>query len=282
MQVTAFKNNENIRLLTEFIQSKSKILVLTGAGCSTDSGIPDYRDAKGVWKHSEPIQHQDFLNSLNSRQRYWARSMVGWRDFGKSLPNAAHLALAKLEHTGFIHTTVTQNVDRLHQQAGSTKVIDLHGRLDQVACLDCQSIQARADVQTWLTQHNPDYANRLAENAPDGDAVLEGNFSGFQIPDCNVCGGTLKPNVVFFGDNVPKTTVDQVFDNLLQADGLLIVGSSLMVFSGYRFARRSFELGLPMAAINLGVTRADDLLDIKIEASCAETLDQLLLSMDLG
>ena len=269
-------------LLTQLFETKNRILVITGAGCSTESGIPDYRDKDGAWKYKKPIQHQDFLASQQVRKRYWARSMVGWRDFGQSQPNIAHRALATLEQTGSLQVIVTQNVDGLHQRAGSKKVVDLHGRLDKVVCLDCHLLHLRREIQHWLTLHNPNYASSIANNAPDGDATLEGDFENFRIPDCKYCGGALKPDVVFFGDNVPRNKVEHVFDSLAQADAVLVVGSSLMVFSGFRFVRKGFEMGIPIAAINDGVTRADDMFNFKIQASCGKVLGDLVTDMGLN
>ena len=266
--------------LTEFVGSKRNILVISGAGCSTDSGIPDYRDTNGKWKpDNRPIQHQDFVASVSTRQRYWARSLIGWEHFGGSEPNSAHIALTKLQGFGRVGTIVTQNVDRLHQLAGSEDVVDLHGRLDQVVCLKCKEIGSREGIQDWLIKNNPHFAQQDVGIAPDGDAALDGEFNDFQIPICESCGGVMKPNVVFFGDNVPREKVTQVFTQLSEADGLLIVGSSLMVFSGYRFVRRAHEMQMPIAAINQGVTRADDLIDLKIEASCSKVLSEIIQHM---
>ncbi len=262
-------------LLAAFIQSKQNILVITGAGCSTESGIPDYRDEAGLWKQSQPIQHQDFMTHVASRKRYWARSMLGWRDFGRSRPNRAHSALAELEDAGYLRLLVTQNVDGLHQAAGSVNVIDLHGRLDEVVCQQCQSRYPRSEIQGWLIENNRDFSIDRAKSAPDGDAHVDGDFSQFRIPHCQSCGGMLKPDVVFFGDNVPRQKVDHVYKQLEHSDGILIVGSSLMVFSGFRFVRRAHELELPIAAINLGVTRADSMIDLKLVASCTVALDRL-------
>lgn len=263
--------------LLNFIHSHHQILVLTGAGVSTASGIPDYRDEKGEWKHSEPIYFQDFVKSETARQRYWARSAVGWIRFNKATPGKAHHALATLESAGKVSHLITQNVDQLHQRAGAQHVIDLHGSLQQVVCLDCQNLTARADIQTFLIQHNPTLRNLSAYVAPDGDAYLEDiDFSAIQIPHCECCGGLLKPHVVFYGENVPSERVKQCFAALDHSDAMLVVGSSLMVYSGYRFVRRAVELGLEVIAINRGVTRADDLLRMKIEQDCGEILTQIV------
>jgi NAD-dependent SIR2 family protein deacetylase len=263
--------------IREFIEQHERIFVLTGAGCSTDSGIPDYRDAGGAWKRTPPVTLQAFLGDASTRRRYWARSMLGWRRFGHARPNAVHRALACLESRGKIEILLTQNVDRLHQAAGSLEVIDLHGRMDIVRCMACENRSDRSALQDALIAANPQWIDRQARPAPDGDADLElTDFSDFEIPECVHCGGLLKPDVVFFGENVPRERVDRAVEHLAQSDAMLVVGSSLMVYSGFRFARMAAQLGKPIAAVNLGRTRADDLLALKLEQSCAEALGFLL------
>ncbi len=250
--------------------------MLTGAGVSTGSGIPDYRDAQGRWKHSAPIQHADFVARHAARQRYWARSLVGWPWFERAAPNANHRALAALERAGLVRRLITQNVDRLHQRAGSNRVIDLHGRLDRLRCLGCGAEGPRAPLQDRLAAENPRFAALAAEMAPDGDAAIgDLDVSGFQVPGCEHCGGVLKPDVVFFGDGVPMERVDAAMAAVRAADALLVCGSSLMVYSGYRFCKAAAEAGLPIAALNLGQTRADALLSLKVEASCESVLPAL-------
>jgi NAD-dependent SIR2 family protein deacetylase len=259
--------------LPEFVAAHPRLFVLTGAGCSTDSGIPDYRDANGGWKRPQPVTYQAFVGELATRQRYWARSLVGWRRFGRAQPNAAHHALARLEQQGKLTLLLTQNVDRLHQAAGSENVVDLHGRLDQVRCLACELRMPRMDFQAELVQLNPAWANLDAADAPDGDADLDGQyFSSFQVPSCPHCVGLLKPDVVFFGENVPRERVDVGMQALHDADAMLVIGSSLMVYSGYRFAHAAARAGKPIAAVNMGHTRADPLLSLKIEQSCGQAL----------
>ncbi|WP_298372154.1 NAD-dependent protein deacetylase [uncultured Bradyrhizobium sp.] len=262
--------------LEDFVAGHQRLFVLTGAGCSTNSGIPDYRDSDGNWKRTRPVTIQAFLGEAATRQRYWARSMVGWRRFGRATPNGAHRALAKLEQQGRCELLLTQNVDRLHQAAGSQRVIDLHGRLDVVRCLGCGATMPREQFQGELARLNPAWLTLDAVDAPDGDADLEQDFSSFVVPACEACGGVLKPDVVFFGENVPRDTVASAQAHLEQADALLIVGSSLMVYSGFRFVRMAEHRGLPIAAVNLGRTRADDLLTLKIEDSCETALAFLL------
>jgi NAD-dependent SIR2 family protein deacetylase len=259
--------------LREFIYGQGKLLVLTGAGCSTASGIPDYRDADGEWKRGRPIMLQDFLSSEHSRKRYWARGLIGWRRMRAAQPNDAHRSLAALEAQGRVVQLVTQNVDGLHQAAGSRNVIDLHGRVDVVRCLACDRRLSRQRVQAALVERNPLFAALDAVEAPDGDAALDGvDFADFDIPACEACGGLLKPDVVFFGERVPAERVQRAFEAVDQADAMLVVGSSLMVYSGYRFAKAMADAGKPIAAVNVGLTRADDLLALKVADRCADAL----------
>lgn len=263
--------------LQAFIERFSRLFVLTGAGCSTDSGIPDYRDADGGWKRPQPVQFRAFMDELPTRQRYWARSLIGWQRFRRATPNDAHLALARLEQTGRVELLVTQNVDRLHQAAGSSGVIDLHGRLDTVVCMSCARRTPREELQQELLRRNPDWSALDARDAPDGDADLEGlDFSGFDVPPCKSCGGVLKPDVVFFGESVPTERVEAAMQGLQRADAVLVVGSSLMVFSGYRFVRAAAQAGKPIATVNLGRTRADEWVALKVVQPCAAALSYLL------
>jgi NAD-dependent SIR2 family protein deacetylase len=252
--------------------------VLTGAGCSTGSGIPDYRDANGDWKRvGRPVTLQAFLADEHARKRYWARSVVGWKRMGAARPNEAHRALAALEHAGRVEQLVTQNVDGLHEAAGSGNVIDLHGRVDVVRCMSCAVRLRREHVQSALVARNPGFADFAAADAPDGDSDLEGvDFAAFEVPSCKECGGLLKPDVVFFGESVPRERVSRAMDALERSDAMLVVGSSLMVYSGFRFARRMAELGKPIAAVNLGKTRADELLALKIAERCGDALAFML------
>ncbi|BEU23878.1 NAD-dependent protein deacetylase [Paraburkholderia terrae] len=262
--------------LHDFVERHPRLFVLTGAGISTDSGIPGYRDENGEWKRSPPITLQEFLGSVASRQRYWARSTVGWPVVAKAAPNAAHHALARLEAAGHVGALVTQNVDGLHQRAGSSDVIELHGSIGEVTCLDCNSHHTRASIQQTLINTNPALLDVIAEPAADGDAHLEWHDLGsFRVPPCPNCGGLLKPAVVFFGENVPKARVEAATHALDAADAMLVVGSSLMVYSGYRFCVWAQKMGKPVAAINLGRTRADPLLSLKVEAPCGDALAAL-------
>lgn len=273
--------SSDLQALTKFVQSHPKLCVLTGAGISTASGIPDYRDETGQWKRPAPVQYQEFRNSNKTRQRYWARSLVGWPWFKNAQPNANHEALVRLESSGRVRQIITQNVDRLHQHAGAKNVIDLHGRLDQVVCLDCGALTPRDPWQQTLAAENASFADLVAEIEPDGDAYLEHvDFTAFKIPGCNSCGGMLKPDVVFFGETVPKPRVEHAMRALHESDALLILGSSLMVYSGYRFCLKAAEWQRPMAVVNLGHTRADALLDLKIEQRCEVALDTLLRQLE--
>ncbi|KDP89054.1 NAD-dependent deacetylase [Cupriavidus sp. SK-3] len=268
--------------LHAFVRGHPRLLVLTGAGISTDSGIPGYRDAQGNWQRTPPVQAQDFFRSHAVRQRYWARSMLGWPVLANAQPNAAHFALAQLQTAGYLRQLVTQNVDGLHQRAGSTGVIELHGHVGSVICLACGTRRARASLQSQLEAENPDLAALRALPASDGDAHLElASFEAVRIPACGHCGGVLKPDVVFFGESVPRERVDASMLALTQADALLVIGSSLTVFSGYRFCLAAGKLGKPVAAINLGQTRADALLALKVDVSCAAALTDLVARLDL-
>lgn len=265
--------------LQDFIGAHRRLFVLTGAGCSTGSGIPDYRDEQGAWKRTPPVTYQAFVGDGATRQRYWARSLLGWPRIAEAQPNPAHRALAALEAQDRCEHLLTQNVDGLHQAAGSRSVIDLHGRLDAVVCLDCRAGSLRADLQVRLADANPDWAGLVAAAAPDGDADLEGrDFGAFRVPACEACGGMLKPDVVFFGENVPRERVQTAMAHLARADAMLVVGSSLMVYSGLRFVHAAVRADTPVAAVNLGRTRADDLLRFRVAAPCGDALAFLLCS----
>ena len=263
--------------LEHFVDQHRRLFVLTGAGCSTRSGIPDYRDAEGQWKRAQPMAFQAFMGDERARRRYWARSLVGWERIRRAQPNDAHRALAQLEAMGRIRLVLTQNVDRLHQAAGSARVIDLHGRIDLVRCMDCNRRSPRGEMQHELGRLNADWLDLDATEAPDGDADLDGaDFAAFVVPPCRRCGGVLKPDVVFFGENVPRDRIDEAGRGLDEADAMLVVGSSLMVYSGFRFVQRAAGAGKPVAAINLGRTRADALLTLKEEQACEAALSFLL------
>lgn len=259
-------------MLAEFIYRHPGLMILTGAGVSTDSGISDYRDGEGAWKRKQPVQHKDFMTSMEVRQRYWGRSLIGWPVMRNAMPNVAHHHVAELELRNHSRLVVTQNVDRLHQRAGSRSVTDLHGRADEVVCMSCGSRYKRDEIHQRCNEMNPGFEHYTANAAPDGDADLDMNFSQFRVADCTCCGGILKPDVVFFGDYVPRERVYSALDTLKASDGLLVIGSSLMVYSGFRFCRYAQEWGKPMATVNLGRTRADSLVDLKLNADIGATL----------
>jgi len=255
-----------------------KFLILTGAGISTPSGIPDYRDSDGVRRGRQPMMYQEFLAAPESRRRYWARAMLGWPRVRKARPNAAHESLATLQQRGRISALITQNVDTLHDQAGSHDVIELHGSLHRVLCLDCGQRSERDAIQQQMETHNPYLSGVDAVQAPDGDTLLDPAFEArFQVPQCPHCAGErMKPDVVFFGENVAQPTAARALAAAENAPGLLVVGSSLMAYSAFRLCRVIAERGKPLMAINLGKTRADDLLELKIEGSCEELLPWLV------
>lgn len=268
--------------LAAHLRRHPRLFVLTGAGISTSSGIPGYRDAEGNWRSRKPITHQEFVGDAAYRRRYWARSMQGWPVIAAARPNAAHAALARLQQAGRISRLVTQNVDGLHARAGSTDVIDLHGRLRDVVCLDCGAVHERRVMQDTLAAANRGFLDRGATThaaAPDGDADVDVDTSEFVVPDCPACGGMLKPDVVFFGDSVPRARAREAMQALEQADALLVAGSSLMVRSGFRFCEHAHAAGKPIVAVNRGRTRADHLLAFKLEADCGEALSQLAASV---
>lgn len=275
MSIAARAISADIDQLRSFVERHPRVFVLTGAGCSTGSGIPDYRDTDGHWKRAKPIEFGPFMRYESARARYWARSMIGWRSFGTAVPNAAHHALATLEGIGTIGLLVTQNVDGLHQRAGSHRVVDLHGRLDRVICMSCRYTRAREWWQATLAARNPSWLTLHAPTAPDGDADLDGvDFTDFEVPACPRCGGVIKPDVVFFGEGVPPWRHAQAMAALAKSDAMLVAGSSLMVHSGYRYALAAARLGKPIAAVNLGRTRADSLLTLKVRADVGTTLSR--------
>jgi NAD-dependent SIR2 family protein deacetylase len=256
-----------------------QFVALTGAGCSTESGIPDYR-GQGRTGPRNPIQHDAYLRRADVRRRYWARATLGWVRFSGAQPNPAHHALAALERAGALTGIITQNVDRLHHAAGSRRVVELHGALADVRCLGCGAVEARADVHARLVDANPGFLERAAAPTPDGDADLADEaVEGFRIVPCRACDGVLKPDVVFFGGTVGEATLAEAWALLGGAGALLVVGSSLAVYSGFRFARRAHELGLPLALVNDGPTRADDLAEVRVAGRAGEVLPRLAAAL---
>jgi NAD-dependent SIR2 family protein deacetylase len=256
----------------ELISGKDTLL-LTGAGISTDSGIPDYRGAGRVQKH--PLTFDQFMGSPRHQARYWARSYVGWNRIVSAEPNRGHLAIAQAEQVGQIFQIITQNVDGLHQKAGATKVLELHGRLDTVVCTQCGELVKRSELDLRIAQLNPNFVqDPNAEASPDGDAEIEVDES-FQVPSCGVCGGSYKPDVVFFGEQIPKQRVAQAAAAVEAAEALVVAGSSLSVNSGLRLVKRAKELGLPLVIVNLGETKADSLADVRLNVSTSLALPEL-------
>jgi len=271
----------NADQLITALKNKRKIWVLSGAGISAPSGIPTYRDNKGNWQAGIPIQHNEFITQESFRKRYWARSMAGWIITGHAKPNAAHQSVTLLQENGLLSKIVTQNVDRLHSNAGAKEVIDLHGRIDQIICLDCNDISRRTDYQPRLVESNPEleaYIERISSKAlPDGDANIDDyETDTVNIPPCEKCAGRLMPDVVFFGGIVPKERVELAFKTLAEADCLLVIGSSLKVFSGFRFPRWAHQNNLPLYAINQGEMRGEEMFDLVVPESCEEVLPELV------
>ena len=278
-----FDDHHRATELADFLLRHPKTLVLTGAGLSTASGIPDYRDRDGVRRGRQPIQGPEFRRSSAVQRRYWARSMIGWPVLARALPNAGHIALAALEASRRLGALLTQNVDGLHARAGSQAVLELHGNIHAVVCLGCGARVARTFVQRQLELANPQVALAAAEPLPDGDAQVEPELlDDFMLPECSHCGGTLMPDVVFFGDNVPAARTACALAQMAAADALLVVGSSLMVYSGFRFCRIAHEAGKPIAAVNLGRTRADHMISLKIEQSAEQLLPRVASLLRAG
>jgi len=262
-----------------FLARRENVLVLTGAGCSTESGIPDYRGPDGVWRHRRPMLFGEFLRSEESRRHYWARSFRGWGSFDAARSNEGHRAIARFESAGRMSHLVTQNVDGLHQEGGSVGVLELHGSNRWVRCLGCADRTPREEMQQRMAEQNPGFDYDPIGIRADGDALLERELTrDFQLPSCLRCGGILKPDVVFFGESVPRERVDLAMDRLRESDLLLVVGSSLAVWSGFRFARAAAEREIPIAILNLGWTRADSIATLRLEASCAAALPRVLTS----
>jgi NAD-dependent SIR2 family protein deacetylase len=253
------------------------VMVLSGAGLSTESGIPDYRGPTGALRRSLPMTYQTFTRDPLARRRYWARSQLGWRHVARALPNAGHRAVAALESVGRLSGIVTQNVDGLHQAGGARSVVELHGSLDRVVCLGCGQRTSRTELDARLRAANAGWDARATAMNPDGDVTLDdSDIEDFELVDCLSCGGVLKPDVVFFGENVPPAKVGHCYDLVARSRALLVLGSSLTVMSGLRFVRRAAHLGKPVALVNQGVTRGDDLVALRIDAPLGTTLSRLV------
>jgi NAD-dependent SIR2 family protein deacetylase len=263
-------------LLTELV-ANGGVVILSGAGLSTESGIPDYRGPSGRARRAEPMTYQTFVGGEAARQRYWARSHLGWRHVARAAPNAGHRAVAELERRGLVSGIITQNVDGLHQAGGGRQVIELHGSLDRVLCLSCGQRTARTELDERLRTANPGWAAEVTVINPDGDAVLgDPAVKRFRVVDCRRCGGLLKPDVVFFGENVPRPRVDGCYALVGRAATLVVLGSSLTVMSGYRFVRQAAKLGIPVVIINQGATRGDTHAIARLDAPLGRTLTALV------
>ncbi|KAL1539015.1 NAD-dependent protein deacetylase srt2 [Salvia divinorum] len=290
--------DEDVNLLSQFFERSSKLVVLTGAGISTESGIPDYRSPNGAYSTGfRPITHQEFMRSSRARRRYWARSYAGWRKFTTAQPGPAHIALASLEKAGRVKFMMTQNVDRLHHRAGSNP-LELHGTVYVVACTNCGFSLSRSSFQDQVKALNPKWAEAIEsleydsrsdksfgmKQRPDGDIEIDEKFweEEFHIPNCEKCDGILKPDVVFFGDNVPKGRSDRALAAAKKCDAFLVLGSSLMTMSAFRLIRAAHEAGAATAIVNIGVTRADDFVSLKINSRLGEILPRLLSVGSLG
>uniref|UniRef100_A0A8C8SR97 NAD-dependent protein deacylase n=1 Tax=Pelusios castaneus TaxID=367368 RepID=A0A8C8SR97_9SAUR len=265
-----------VETLQRFVSHSQRLLVLTGAGISTESGIPDYRsEGVGLYARTDrrPIQHAEFVHSASARQRYWARNFVGWPQFSSHQPNAAHLALRHWERLGKVHWLVTQNVDALHTKAGSQRMTELHGCTHRVLCLGCGEQTSRFELQKYFEALNPTWRAEAHGVAPDGDVFLtEEQVHNFRVPACSRCGGILKPDVTFFGDTVSQEKVDFVHKRLTESDSMLVAGSSLQVYSGYRFALAAQEKKLPIVIVNIGPTRSDHFAALKLNSRCGALL----------
>ena len=263
--------------LSDFFDRYPRWVVVTGAGISAGSGIPTYRDREGNWLGATPILHQEFLQSQSKRQRYWGRSMIGWPGVRNATPNQHHHALVSFERADRLEALITQNVDRLHQRAGSEQVIDLHGRLDLVRCLDCGAGYEREAIQTELLKLNPHNTVASSARRPDGDADLsEELVASIRVPSCAACGGLLMPDVVFFGGTIPKDRVTACERALTASDAVLVIGSSLQVYSGFRLCRQAVAQGKPLVIANEGITRADDIATLKISENALDLVSSKL------
>jgi NAD-dependent SIR2 family protein deacetylase len=261
--------------------SDGEVAILSGAGLSTESGIPDYRGPTGRARPAQPMTYQDFVGTAAARQRYWARSHLGWRRIARAVPNLGHLAVADLERHGLARGIITQNVDGLHQAAGARQVVELHGGLDRVVCLGCGRLTQREQLDEWLREVNPTWDAEVMRVNPDGDVVVADiDVERFVVVDCDICGGLLKPDVVFFGENVPRPRVEECFAMVDDAGALLVLGSSLTVASGYRFVRHAAKLGVPIAIVNEGPTRGDALADFTVDGPLGSILPALVAKLD--
>jgi len=270
-------NVDDAVMRATYLVARGGVVVLSGAGLSTESGIPDYRGPSGAaLRRHAPMTFQAFVRDPAARRRYWARSHLGWRHMAQAQPNAGHVAVADLERSGVVTGVITQNVDGLHQAGGANGVIDLHGRLDRVVCLACGTLSDRRHLDVRLREANLDWHGQVLGMNPDGDVDLaDSQLDGFATVDCERCGGVLKPDVVYFGENVPRERVDLACSWVDAAAALLVLGSSLHVFSGRRFVMRAASAGIPVVIVNQGPTRGDDVAEVRIDAPLGATLQAI-------
>jgi NAD-dependent SIR2 family protein deacetylase len=278
--VNVEQRGQAFQVVTDLV-ADGDVAVLTGAGLSTESGIPDYRGPMGRSRSFAPITYQAFVASASDRQRYWARSHLGWRRIARALPNSGHVAIADLERRGLLSGIITQNVDGLHQAAGAQQVVDLHGRLERVICLDCGAASSRVALDDRLRAANASWVAHVSQLNPDGDAVVAArDVERFQVVGCERCGGLLKPDVVFFGESVPLPRVEESYAIVDNSSALLVLGSSLSVMSGYRFVRHAAKIGVPVAIVNQGPTRGDTHAEVILDAPLGPTLTALVKQLD--
>ena len=269
-------NLGNIDDLVSFVEMQKPLCVITGAGCSTDSGIFDYRGEDGAWKRPPPVQLDEFLRTETARRKYWARSMLGWPRFHQARPNVAHRSLVRLETAGLIQSLVTQNVDDLHEIAGQRQVVRLHGSLATASCLSCSRKIARQEIQGWLESANQKFLRSAVPVDAGGESVYAIDIDdSFQVPMCPICGGTLKPDVVFFGGSIPTDVKDAARDAVLRANGLLSIGSSLMVYSSFRLVKEATSRRKRVAVLGRGLTRADELASLRVRADIGHAIGLL-------
>jgi NAD-dependent SIR2 family protein deacetylase len=279
-QITEARISGSFGILADVVTS-GEVAILSGAGLSTESGIPDYRGPTGLARRATPMTYQTFAGSAAARRRYWARSHVGWRHIARAAPNDGHLAVAELSRRGLLTGIITQNVDGLHQAAGASGVTELHGSLHQVICLSCGQRTSRTELGRRLEAANPGWDTEAAASInPDGDAVLDDEAAAsFRIADCALCQGVLKPDVVFFGENVPRPRVQACYTLVENASALVVLGSSLTVMSGLRYVRHAAKLGRPVVIVNQGATRGDPYATATLDAPLGQTLSALVRSL---
>jgi NAD-dependent SIR2 family protein deacetylase len=279
-QLTQARATGSFGTLVDLVTS-GRVLVLSGAGLSTESGIPDYRGPTGLARRAQPMTYQVFTGSAAARRRYWARSYLGWRHIARAAPNDGHHAVAELSRRGLLTGIITQNVDGLHQAAGAFGVTELHGSLHRVLCLSCGQRTTRTELDRRLEAANPGWDARLATVNPDGDAVLDDEATeSFQVVDCSACHGVLKPDVVFFGENVPRSRADACYAMVERSRALVVLGSSLIVMSGFRYVRHAAELERPVVIVNQGATRGDGYATATLDAPLGRTLTELVSALD--